>query len=255
MEIEILGAHMTETASAKPTALLIDGVLAIDAGSLCSNLSLPAQRKLKAILLTHCHYDHVRDIPLLAMNVSGQGSIEIHSIPSTFEVLSSHLLDSKMYPDFLKWPEELPALKFITIEPYDLTNISGYSVMAVPVPHGVPTVGFQVSSPGGKKLFYTGDATVGLSACWEYVSPDLLITELSLPQRMEDWARKVGHLAPNLLKEELLQFRKIKGYLPPTILIHLSPSMEDEIEREIAEVARELGASITLGREGMKVQL
>lgn len=255
MEIEILGAHLTEIASAKPTALLVDGVLAVDAGSLCSNLSLPAQQKLKAILITHCHYDHVRDIPLLAMNLARRGSIEIYSIPPTFEVLSGHLLDGKMYPNFLEWPEDRPALRFVALEPYELTNINGYSVLAIPVPHGVPTVGFQVSSPEGKKLFYTGDATVGLSACWEYVSPDLLITELSMPQCMEEWARKVGHLTPNLLKEELLQFRQIKGYIPPIILIHLDPALEDEIEKEVYEVAQELGANITLGREGMKVQL
>ncbi len=255
MEIEILGAHLTEIASAKPTALLIDGVLAVDAGSLCSNLSLAAQQKLKAILITHCHYDHVRDIPFIGMNVSSQGSIEIYSIPPTLKVLSSRLLDGKMYPNFLKWPEDRPALKFVALEPYDLTNVSGYSVLAIPVAHTTPTVGFQVASPEGKKLFYTGDTGVGLSACWEYVSPDLLITELSMPQCMEEWARKVGHLTPNLLKEELLQFRKIKGHIPPIILIHLDPSLEDEIEKEVNEVAEELGANITLGREGMKVQL
>ena len=100
--------------------------------------------------------------------------------------------------------------------------------MAVPVAHGVPTVGYQVSSPQGKKLFYTGDTGAGLDGCWQQVSPDLLITELSLPTRMEDWARKVTHLTPTL---------------------------EDEIEKEVAQVAEELGANIALGREGMKIQL
>jgi ribonuclease BN (tRNA processing enzyme) len=255
MEIEILGAHMTEITSAKPTALVIDGVLALDAGSLCSSLPLPAQQKLKALLITHQHYDHVRDIPALAMNLSYRGVLQVYSIPPVFEVLSTHLLDGQMYPNFLKWPENQPAVKFITIEPYQLTNISGYSVLAVPVPHGVPTVGFQVASPQGKKVFYTGDTTVGLSACWEHVSPDLLITEISLPQQMEEWAKKTGHLTPGLLKTELLQFRQIKGYIPHTILIHINPALESEIEGEVAQVAQELEADIALGREGMKIQL
>jgi len=255
MEIEILGAHMTEITNAKPTALVIDGVLALDAGSLCSSLPLPAQQKLKALLLTHQHYDHVRDIPAIAMNLSYQGVLQVYSIPPVFEILSTHLLNGKMYPNFLKWPEHQPAVKFIPIEPYQLTNISGYSVLAVLVPHGVPTVGFQVASPEGKKVFYTGDTTVGLSACWEYVSPDLLITELSLPQGMEEWAKKTGHLTPGLLKVELLQFRQVKGYIPSTILIHINPTLESEIEGEVAQVAQELGANIALGQEGMKIQL
>jgi len=33
MEIEILGAHMTEMAGAKPTAMVIDGVLLMPAAS------------------------------------------------------------------------------------------------------------------------------------------------------------------------------------------------------------------------------
>jgi len=246
---------MTEIVSIRPTALLVDDVLALDAGSLCSSLSLPAQQKLKAILLTHHHYDHIRDIPLLAMNLSPERSIEIYSIAAAFEVLSTHLLDGAMYPNFLRWPEHNPAVKFTSIAPYEPTDIAGYSVLAIPVPHAVPTIGFQVASGEGKKAFYTGDTGAGLSACWQHVSPDLLITELSLPQKREQWARTTGHFTPQLLKAELVQFRNLKGYIPPTILIHINPSWESQIEREVADVARELGASITLGYEGMKIDL
>ena len=255
MQVEILGAHMTEIADAKSTSLLIDDVLALDAGSLCSSLSLPAQQGLEAILLTHHHYDHIRDIPTLAMNLSQQGSIDIYSTAPTFEALSTHLLDGEIYPNFLKWPEHRPALRFVTLQPYQPENVAGYEVLALPVPHAVPSVGFQVTSPDGKKVFYTGDTGVGLSACWEYVFPHLLITELTMPQSMEALARKATHLTPQLLKAELLQLRRVRGYIPATILIHLDPSHESQIEEEVAEVARELEASITLGHEGMKVNL
>jgi ribonuclease BN (tRNA processing enzyme) len=246
---------MAEVAGAKLTALLVDDVLALDAGSLCSSLSLPAQQRLEAILLTHHHYDHVRDIPTLAMNIFKRGSITVYSVPSTFEVLSTHLLDGEMYPNFLEWPEGNPAVRFVAVKPYEPTNIGRYSVVAVPVAHGVPTVGFQVCSPEGKKAFYTGDTGFGLSSCWEHISPDLLITELTMPQRMEDWARKAAHLTPQLLKAELLEFRKLNGYTPPTILVHINPSFESEIEEEVAKVAQELEVSIALAHEGMKINL
>ncbi|MFC2018078.1 MBL fold metallo-hydrolase [Chloroflexota bacterium] len=246
---------MTEIAGAKMPALVIDEVLALDAGSLCSGLPLSAQQKLQAVLLTHHHYDHVRDIPIIAMNVSYLGVLEIYSTRSVFDVLSTHLIDGKMYPNFFEWPEEQPALKFTAIEPYESIGISGYNILAVPVPHSVSAVGFQVTSPQGKRLFYTGDTGVGLSNCWEHISPDLLITEISLPQKMEGWARKSGHLTPQLLKAELLRFRQMKGYLPTTLAVHLNPSLESEIETEVAEVARELEADITLGQEGMKILL
>src|SRR4030042_740402 len=112
MDIEILGAHSVEIADARLPALVIDGVMALDAGSLCSSLPLSAQQKLKAVLLTHYHYDHIRDIPILAMNLSYQTVLEVYSIPPVFEVLSTHLIDGQIYPNFLEWPEGQPTLRF-----------------------------------------------------------------------------------------------------------------------------------------------
>ncbi len=255
MEVRILGAHVTEIAGAKPTALVVDGTLALDSGSLCSGLTLHDQRKLKAVLITHYHYDHVKDLPMIGMNFAYHGCLDVYGTTAVFEALSTHLLDGKLYPNFLKWPDLQPALNFIRLEEYERISVDGYGVMALPVPHGVPTVGFQVTSPGGKSLFFTGDTAGGLSACWEHVSPELLITELSWPQEMEEWARRTTHLSPQLLRTELVEFRRLKGYIPRTVLIHLDPAHESEVAAEVAEIAQELGASIALGREGMTVSV
>ena len=69
MNIRLLGAHNCESPNSKMVSLLIDGAIALDAGALTSSLSFEAQRKLRAIFLTHQHYDHVRDIPAIAMNL------------------------------------------------------------------------------------------------------------------------------------------------------------------------------------------
>ena len=70
MKIRILGAHNIESKDTGCSSLLIDGVLALDAGALTSRLSLKAQQRLEALLLTHRHFDHVKDIPTLGMNFS-----------------------------------------------------------------------------------------------------------------------------------------------------------------------------------------
>ena len=256
MNIQVLGAHNCESQNSKFASLVVDDVLAIDAGALTSSLSLPAQQKLKAILLTHLHYDHIKDIPVVAMNLFLNGSnINIYSIPPVYDALSTHLLDGKLYPNFLEQPQENPTLKFSAIEPYQAAQIEGYSILAVPVNHSVPTVGYQVTSPEGKTVFYTSDTGPGLAGCWEYVSPQLLIIEVTAPDKYKVWAAESGHLTPSLLKQELISFQELKGYLPQVVLVHMNPSLEKEIEAEIAAVAEALNNPITLAYEGMQIHL
>jgi ribonuclease BN (tRNA processing enzyme) len=256
MKIRFLGAHNCETKNTKLVSLLVDDVLAIDAGGLTASLSLEAQYKIKAVLLTHQHYDHVRDIPMLAMNLFlGGANTTIYSIPEVFEVLVKNLMDEVIYPDFRQRPPDKPAISFSVIEPHQAQTISGYNVLAVPVKHGVPTVGYQLASADGKIMFYTGDTGPGLAECWERVSPQLLIIEVTASNKFTEWAVDGGHLTPSLLQRELADFRKLKGYLPRVIIVHMNPQLEKDIAAEAAAVAKALGASVTLAREGMEISL
>ena len=94
-----------------------------------------------------------------------------------------------------------------------------------------------------------------MADCWECVSPQLLITEVTAPNEYDEFAKESGHLTPNLLKQELISFREVKGYLPQVVTVHMSPRLEEEIEAEIAVVAEELNNSISLGYEGMELNL
>ncbi len=256
MNIQILGAHNTESDNTKLVSLVIDGVLALDAGGLTSGLSFKAQRKLKAVLLTHHHYDHIRDIPALCMNFYlGGKTIDIYSTKSVYDALTAHFLNGEIYPDFLERPQENPTLKFTVMEPGKTKRIEDYGVLAVTVNHSVPAVGYQITSADGKTLFYTGDAGPGLDECWEYVSPQLLIIEVTASDRYEEFAKESGHLTPGLLKQELISFRKLKGYLPRVVAIHMNPDLEKEIAAEIASVANTLDTAITLACEGMRLHL
>lgn len=257
MNIKLLGAHNCESQNTRLVSLLIDDSLVLDAGGLTSSLSFQAQQKLKAVLLTHQHYDHIRDIPALAMNLSlsSRTTINIYSTPPVCDILTTHLADGKIYPNFLERPEGNPTIKFTVLEPLKTEQIEGYSILPVLVNHSVPTVGYQISSPDNKVLFYTGDTGPSLTDCWKQVSPQLLITELTASNRFAEFGQKVGHFTPNLLKQELVTFRELKGYLPKVVTVHMSPGLEEEIKAEIAVVADELSNSITLGYEGMEVNL
>jgi ribonuclease BN (tRNA processing enzyme) len=119
----------------------------------------------------------------------------------------------------------------------------------------VPAVGYQVTSAEGKVVFCTGDTGPGLGECWGQVSPQLLITEVTLPNEYEETAIQAGHLTPSLLKEEMTIFRELKGYLPQIVTVHMSPDLEYEIETQLGDVAEALDTPISLGYEGMLLSL
>ena len=256
MNIKLLGAHNCESQNTKLISLLIDDSLVLDAGGLTSSLSFPAQQKVKAILLTHQHYDHIRDVPAIAMNFYLSGAIlNIYSILPVYDALAAHLLDGKLYPNFLERPRENPTIKFTVIETHQTEQIEGYGILAVPVNHSVPTVGYQITSSDGKVVFYTGDTGPGLTNCWEQVSPQLLVTEVTAPNKYDGFAKESGHLTPSLLKQELAIFRELKGYLPQVVVVHMNPILEKEIKAELVAVADDLNNPIALGYEGMQLHL
>jgi phosphoribosyl 1,2-cyclic phosphodiesterase len=255
MKIRFLGAHNCETKNTRLVSLLVDDVLAIDVGGLTAALSLEEQLRLKAVLLTHQHFDHIRDIPTLAMNLFlANAGITVHSIPEVFEVLAKNLMDEVIYPDFRKRRPENPAIRFSPVAPNKTQPILDYDILPVPVKHGVPTVGYQLSADG-KTFFYTSDTGPGLTECWQQVSPQLIITEVTAVNKYSQWAAEGGHLTPALLQQELNDFKKLKGYLPPVVIVHMTPYMEKEIAAELAAVSKALDSPITLAREGMELNL
>ena len=257
MEIRILGAHCTEAKGLRLVSLLIGGVLVLDAGGLTSSLSLEEQQQIRAILLTHHHFDHTRDLVTFGANgATFPQPVDVYALRQALDVVNSCLLDGKMYADFSKLPsEENPFLRLRAIEPLQRQNIQNYDVLPVPLQHPVPSVGYQIISEDGKSLFYTGDTGPGLAACWQNVSPQLLIVEVSGTNKAQDFLKSVGHLSAGFLKEELVQFRQMKQYLPRVVVVHIPSQFQREVEEEVKEVAQELGISIDIGYEDMRITL
>jgi ribonuclease BN (tRNA processing enzyme) len=227
------------------------------ASALTSGLTFEDQKNLKAVLVTHHHYDHVRDIPALAMNLylSG-GKIDIYALEPAITAVKTYFLNGDLYPRFFERPADDPVLRFHNMVPGEARQIEGYTVHPVAVNHPVPAIGYEIKSSDGKGIFYTGDTGKGLTDAWRQVSPNILIIELTAPNKYE---AAVGdgskHLTPRLLQLELESFKRTKGYIPSVVLVHMSPLEERYIKKEITAVAHSLNADIVLAKEGMKITI
>jgi ribonuclease BN (tRNA processing enzyme) len=254
--IRFLGTHNAESKNTRLVSFLIDGVLAVDAGSLVSELTFPEQARIKAILLSHGHYDHIRAIPAFAFNNS-ERTTRVIATQQTLDILSSHLIDGVVYPQFTSEASFLrkATIQLVPVEPFNRQNIEGYEVVAVPMQHPLGGVGFEITSADGKTLFYTGDSGPGFSSIWGNISPQLIIADVTWPNSMTNAAKDAGHLCPETLKIELNDFHRIKGYLPKVAIIHLSPQHEPEIKKEVKEVGKSLGATIDIAHEGEELIL
>lgn len=254
MDIRILGAHNCESLDSGCVCFLIDDTLAVEAGSLTSHLTIEEQRKLNAVVITHQHYDHIRDIPVMALNLFRyDDSVPVYAMPAVCDILETNLLNGEIYPQFQKIPEKKPTVHLQAIKPLEPLSIDGYDVLAVPVNHFGTTVGYQIRDSEGKAVFYTGDTGPGLGECWEHTSPQLLLIEVTLPDECELFARETSHLTPHMLEQELTGFRESKGYLPRVVAVHMDVSLEEKTKEEISEVSRRLNHPITVAHEDMRL--
>jgi len=256
MIVRFLGTHNEESDTTRLPAITIDGLLAVDAGGLTSALSRREQEEIAAILLSHGHYDHIRDIAAFAFNNAARLT-PVYGTAVTLEVITTHLLDGVIYPRFAGSDSFLkrPVLDLKPLEAFRTVEIQGYRVLLLPVIHPLETVGFAITGPDGPNILYLTDTGPGLDRLWSRldVNPQLVIIDTTFPNRLAQSASDSGHLCPRMLAAELAAFRQARGYLPPVILVHLSPRYEAEISAEVGLVAAELGAEIRIAREGEQV--
>ena len=256
MQLRVLGAHNVETRNTRMESHIIDGVLALDAGSLTRSLTQEELQGIRAIILSHRHFDHVKDLLPLGIAIRNAGvTIDIYAIQDTVDSITETLMTGRLFPDFLSEPSaESPTFRMHTVEFYRPFSVLGYEAMAVPVPHSVPAAGFQIST-SELSLFYTGDTGEGLSAAWEHVQPDVLLSEVTFGSENSAGARASGHLTPRLLLKVLDRFRELHERVPQVIVSHINPAWENAVRQELAEMTEATGQAFVVAEADMTFEL
>ena len=241
MELRVIGCHGGETPKHRTSAFVLDEQLAIDAGSLTSGLELKSQCALKAVLVSHAHMDHVRDLATLADNRAQNrvAPLVVAGARQTIAILKKHFFNDLLWPDFTRIPTvRRPAIRFFEIPPEKPVSIAGYQVRAIAVNHSIACSAFVVRGQGGS-LAYSGD-TGPTERLWQVLNAtdDLkaLLMEVSFPNRESRIARASGHHTPETLQRDLRKLVRSKEL--PTLLYHIKPSFEQEVQRECTRLTR-----------------
>lgn len=237
MDLRVVGCHGGETPKHRTSAFVLDDKLAIDAGSLTSGLDLAGQMRLEACLVSHSHLDHIRDLATIADNrcQAGADPLIVAATRPTIESLKKHFFNNLIWPDFTQIPAgNGPTIQFLELIPEKPTCIGDYEVRAVEVSHTIDTAGFIIEGQAGA-LAYSGD-TGPTNRLWELLNqtPSLraLLMEVSFPNGQQGLADVSGHHTPQSLQRDLRKLVSPKDV--PTLLYHIKPVFQKEVERECA---------------------
>jgi ribonuclease BN (tRNA processing enzyme) len=251
VKLSVLGCHGGELPNCRTTCFLIDGALALDAGALCASLDLEALARVDHIVLTHSHFDHVKDLPLLADLMVGrrQTPVTVWASKACVKTLRKNIFNDALWPDFTRIPSpKNPVLQLRAFRVGDRFQAGDYEVTSVLVSHPVESCGFVVRR-GDTALAISGD-TGPTDGLWELLNatPNLkaLLLETSFPSAMQALADLSGHLTPRTLRTELAKFQRNGASV---LLYHLKPAFVAELKRELEGLpvrVLELGDSFEL---------
>ncbi|HOW53901.1 MAG TPA: 3',5'-cyclic-nucleotide phosphodiesterase [Syntrophorhabdaceae bacterium] len=240
MKIKILGCSGNFVGKHRTTAFLINDSFLIDAGTVTEAISRRGLKKIKQILISHTHIDHVKGLfPLVdELVMMGDYSIELISVPQILEIITKNLLNNLIWPDFTVIPSASKAVirpRGIPME--ELTGLGQVSVKPVLMTHTVYTVGFVVRE-GERGFMFTSD-TGPTKRFWEVASEEkeieFIMADVSFPDRLADLATISGHMTPSMLMEHIDRYDLGSRFFYVT---HIKPVFAREILEEIKASGR-----------------
>jgi ribonuclease BN (tRNA processing enzyme) len=220
------------------TCFLIDDCVAVDAGSIAIALNDDQRNKVRDIIVTHPHMDHIASLPIFIDDLypSLQEPMRVHATPEVIDLLERDVFNWNVYPRFSELKNDYgPVMEYVPIPVGSPFSVAHLNVVAVPVNHIVPTVGLIISD-GQTSVAFSSD-TAETDQFWKLVNEvkqlDALLIEASFPNGMSKLAEVSRHFTPASLGQEL---KKLNHNGMDIMAVHLKPSYRDEIIRQLDEL-------------------
>jgi cAMP phosphodiesterase len=218
--------------------MAIDDVVAIDAGSLAMAASPEQQRRIRDIVLTHAHLDHIAGLPLFLDDLFSTLTepVTVHAETSVIETLEEHIFNWAVYPRFSELTNDHgPVLRYEPFSPGDEFSVKHLTFRSLEVNHRVPSFGYLISD-GAATIALSGD-TAEMNGFWDAVNatPELsaILLECAFPNELQELARVSHHLTPRGLSSELAKLTQTDC---PVYIANLKPMYRDVILGELSEL-------------------
>ena len=220
------------------SCFIVNDSVSIDAGSLAMATSDEQKQKIRDVILTHAHLDHIAGLPLYIDDLfaSLTEPIRVHATKEVVEVLERDIFNWSVYPRFSELKSENGAV--MQYQPFEVEkdfSIKNLSIKAINVNHKVPTVGLIVSDER-TTFAMTGD-TAEMDKFWECVNNEkdlnAVLIECAFPDELDDLAHISHHLTPKSLQTELAKCNHSGCSI---FIINIKPMYREQIVRQIEKL-------------------
>jgi ribonuclease BN (tRNA processing enzyme) len=233
------------------TCFVVDGRVAVDAGSIAIGLTDSERETVRDVILTHPHMDHVATLPIFVDDLFGSLTepVRVHATREVCEMVARDVFNGTVYPPFQDFDNgRTRVMQFVPFDAGREFRVAHLRVKAVPVTHIVPTVGLVVTD-GAATVAFSGD-TAATEEFWRILNDeprlDALLIESSFPNSLSKLAEVSGHLTPAALGLEL---RKLSHKDLDILAMHLKPSFRLQLIEELAALCVPRLSAMEPGRE------
>jgi len=215
------------------TTFLIDGCVAIDAGSV-GFAPLAVQRPVQHLFLSHSHLDHIASLPMFLENVyePTEDAVHVYASSSVFDCLRKDVFNGRVWPDFFGLSEVFPPfLNPRSVQDGEVIEAGGLRVTPIAVNHAIDTFGFIVEDD--ESTIVIASDTGPTERLWKEASKrsrlDAVFLECSFPSALTWLAEEARHLTPEKYAAEI---QKI-GRPVRNIAMHIKPGSRQTIVEEL----------------------
>jgi cAMP phosphodiesterase len=223
------------TSEQRLTCFLIDECVAVDAGSIALALSVEQREKVRDIIVTHPHMDHIASLPIFIDDLypTLKGPVRVYATPEVVALLERDIFNWNVYPRFSELKNDFGrVMEYVPIPIGQEFKVAHLTVTAVDVNHIVPTVGLVVSD-GQSTVAFSSD-TMETQELWNTInrapSIQALLIEASFPDSMAQLAEVSRHFTPASLKQEL---GKLNHNGLDILAVHIKPAYRQIIIDEL----------------------